>query len=368
MNKEQLNLRVSQIAKLMLWLVLFNVFYFRVYAQNFPLVTQQKISVSSSAELVAAINGANKYGHIEITLQNGRYQLTTTLHILKPYISLVSVDRNPSTTQIVGIGMHKTTSTDNIIRVAAPYFMLDGITVEQSPNHLIQIAGESNADFPILRNCILKDGYEQLVKVSYNHNTGVASDGGLVENCHFEYSAGIGPQYYIGGIDAHGSQDWVIKNNSFSGIASPENKIAEHAIHFWSGTQNITVTDNTIYNCDRGIGFGMPNRPNFGGIIANNLIVHNDNDHSNADTGIILEESKGTHISGNRIYLAHNYPNAIEYRFAQSSNILIENNRTNKRISKRNGAQAILEDNILTTDINQILSAEEQLQFGFSIK
>ena len=360
-----LNLRpLSDYFKWLCRLILFCAGSFMLHAQNFPLVAQQHISVSNPTELSDAINLANKSGHVKIILQDGRYQLTKTLQIIKPYISLVSASHNPHKVQIVGIGMRKTPSTDNIIRVAASHFTLDGITVEQSPNHLIQIAGESNADFPILRNCILKDAYEQLVKVSYNPNTGVASDGGLVENCHFEYSAGIGPQYYIGGIDAHGGQDWIIRNNYFFGIASPENKIAEYAIHFWNGTQNTTVAGNTIYNCDRGIGFGMPNHPNFGGVITNNLIVHNDNTHPNADTGISLEESQGTRVLGNRIYLAHNYANSIEYRFTKSINILIENNLTNKKIAKRDGAQATLKGNVQTDDILQILSLKQQQQFG----
>jgi len=331
-----------------------------------PSNSQLSISVGTSTELYAAINQANETGHIKIVLQSGRYPIPQTLNILKPHISLVSATLDPLSTLLVGTGMRQTATVGNIIRVSAPYFILDGISLEQSSNHLIQIAGESNADFPILRNCILKDSYEQLVKVSYNRNTGIASDGGLVENCHFEYSAGIGPQYYIGGIDVHGGQDWIIRNNYFTGIASPGRKIAEHAIHFWNGTQNITVTDNVIYNCDRGIGFGMPNRPNFGGLIANNLIVHNDNNHPNADTGIVLEESQGTRVIGNRIYLAHDYPNAIEYRFAQTINVMIENNVSNRKVAKRNGAQARLKNNVLTTDIKKVLTAQEQLKFAFT--
>jgi hypothetical protein len=361
MRQKQLHLH-----KRLLSLFLFTVISVECFGQSLSSNSQLSVIVNTSAELYAAINQANETGNIKIILQSGRYPIPQTLNILKPNISLVSATLDPLSTLLVGTGMRQTATVGNIIRVAAPYFILDGISLEQSSNHLIQIAGESNADFPILRNCILKDSYEQLVKVSYNRNTGIASDGGLVENCHFEYSAGIGPQYYIGGIDVHGGQDWIIRNNYFTGIASPARKIAEHAIHFWNGTQNIIVTDNVIYNCDRGIGFGMPNRPNFGGLIANNLIVHNDNIHPNADTGIILEESQGTRVIGNRIYLAHDYSNAIEYRFVETINVKIEDNITNKKITKRNGAQAILKQNILTADINQILTKKEQLKFGFT--
>ena len=338
-----------------------------IEAKQLSNIAPRQISVSNSVELLAAVDKANQTGNIEIILQAGRYPLNTTLQFLKPHISLMSTERDPQKTQIIGVGMRQTPGVNNIIRVAAAHFTFDGMTLEQSPNHLIQIAGEANADYPVLRNCIMRDAYEQLVKVSHNPDTGIASDGGLIENCRFEYTAGIGPQYYIGGIDAHGGQDWIVKNNYFYGIASPENKIAEHAIHFWTNTQNISVIGNIIYNCDRGIGFGMPRRPNFGGVISNNLIVHNNKLHPNADTGIILEESRGTLVSGNRIYLANNYPNAIEYRFEQSVNVKIEHNISNKKITKRNSAQAKLTGNILTADIDQVLSRAEQQQFGFKL-
>jgi hypothetical protein len=49
---------------------------------------------------------------------------------------------------ISGCGMRKTKRVHNLIRVSAKHFTLDGITLQQAGNHLIQIAGEQNADFP----------------------------------------------------------------------------------------------------------------------------------------------------------------------------------------------------------------------------
>jgi hypothetical protein len=210
---------------------------------------------------------------------------------------------------------------------------------------LIQIAGEQDADFPTLRNCVLQDGFEQLLKVSYNRNTKVSSDNGLIDNCEFVYTAGIGPQYYIGGIDVHGGHNWVVRRSLFRGIASPGTRVAEHAIHFWNNTKDTLVEDNIIINCDRGIGFGMTNRPNLGGVIQNNLILHTSNKHPNADVGIILEESPHTKILNNNIYLEHSYNNAIEYRFPSTVNVEIRGNLTNKAIRKRDGASAKLTKN-----------------------
>lgn len=341
--------------KYSLWLFILVTFH----GQTHVIPKQSEIYVKSINQLAIAVSKANKTGHVKIILAPGIYEQSKTISITAPYITLTSSDMRPERTIIKGSGMQKTKGVDNLIRVSGHHFTLDGISLRNSGNHLIQIAGEQNADYPVLRNCVLQDAYEQMVKVSYNRNTGIASDFGLIENCHFEYTQGIGPQYYIGGVDVHGGQDWVVKNNTFIGIASPEKKIAEHAIHFWNNTQNIRVENNTIVNCDRGIGFGMPNRPNFGGLIHNNLILHANNSHPRADTGIVLEESQGTIVTNNRILLLHNYANAIEYRFKQTKNVLIKNNIVNKRIRSRNGGKAKLESNTMVHRLDELLSKVE---------
>lgn len=331
-----------------------------------PVIT--KLQAYDNSSLQQALSQANKYGYTKIIVEDGTYNIKDTINITAPFISLVSKSGEPNKVIMVGQGMQPSKHITNLLRIAAAHFTLDGITLQESGNHLIQIAGESNADYPIIKNCVLRDAYEQILKVSYNRNTGIASDYGLVENCRFEYTKGIGPQYYIGGIDVHGGQDWVVKNNLFIGIASPENKIAEHAIHFWNNTQNIQVLNNTIINCDRGIGFGMPNRPNFGGVIKNNLILHADNNHPNADTGIALEESQGTQVLNNRIFLQQDYANAIEYRFKQTINVLIKNNRVNKRIRSRNSGAAKLESNYKVSNITEILSEDELKKWQHYLK
>ncbi len=95
-------------------------------------------------------------------------------------------------------------------------FSSSDVTLQRSRWHLIQIAGEANADYPVVKNCILRDAYEQMLKVTLDPaNPTVTSDNGLVENCIFEYTAGVGPQYYIGGIDAHGAKNWVVRETHF---------------------------------------------------------------------------------------------------------------------------------------------------------
>jgi hypothetical protein len=324
------------------------------------------LKVNSTLSLYQAISQANKFGNTTILVAKGQYKINKTINVTANNISIIAESGDPTSTRFIGNGMRKTKHVDNLIRVSAKHFVLDGLGLSDVGNHLIQIASESDADYPIIRNCILQDSYEQLLKVSSDPKSSHSSDNGLVENCIFQYSKGMGPQFYIGGIDAHNSRNWVVQNNLFRDIASPDNKTAQHAIHFWNKSSDILVKNNVIIDCDRGIGFGMRNRPAYRGIIIGNLIVHSANNDPNADVGIIIEETTGTRIINNRIYLTHDYPNTIEYRFPTSKHIEVINNITNKAIRSRNGAKASLLGNKRVRDIEEIVTAEEFLRFDIS--
>ncbi len=322
---------------------------------------QHQLLVRNTQELVYALKQANKQGNTHIRLAKGTYTPPSTLFVTANNISITATSDNPFKTVIVGRGMKASKRVDNLMRVSGSNFLLSGVTLQDSPNHLIQIAGENKANAPKIHNCVLQNGYEQLLKVTYDlqKRPDNFSSYGVIENSFFRYTNDVGPNYYIGGIDAHGIQYWKINNNLFENIASPSKHIAEHAIHIWNNTEYNQVTNNIIINSDRGIGFGMYNPSkkiktdnlrfgNLGGTIEHNIIYHINNTHPYADVGIIVENSPETNITHNIVVLEHAYRSAIEYRFKQSSNVLIANNLTNKRITKRNNAQAVLLNN--TTD------------------
>ncbi|MEP4300688.1 MAG: right-handed parallel beta-helix repeat-containing protein, partial [Paraglaciecola sp.] len=137
------------------------------------------IQVQNVEQLFSALRHGNKYGNTHIKLQDGTYIIDQSLIILGNGITLSSGSGNRRKVIISGLGMKKTKQVNNLIRVSGKHFTLDGITLQFAGNHLIQIAGEQDADFPTLRNCVLKVSYEQLFKVSYNRKTKVASDNGL---------------------------------------------------------------------------------------------------------------------------------------------------------------------------------------------
>lgn len=312
--------------------------------------------VSSSAQLLEILQHTN--GNVAIYIAPGVYDFSKTLVLNKPNIMLLSEHADKDSVVFNGKGMRRSHKVENLIDIRSSGAVIDGITMQNTGNHIVQIRSERNADFPIIRNCTIRDGYEQLIKVSYDktNRPDEQSDSGIIENCLFEYSAGIGPNFYIGGIDAHGIRNWVIKGNVFKNIASPGNRIAEHAIHLWNNTENNIVENNIIIDSDRAIGFGMRKRArgdenkhikfsNYGGIIRNNFIFHSDNQDPFADTGIILEDSPNTLVEDNYIFMEHSYRRAIEYRFTPTKGVVIRKNYTNKSISSRDGGSADEIDN-----------------------
>jgi len=328
--------------------------------------------VKTSEELQRAVaNAHNNGGKTAIYLQNGEYKASQTIRITADDIMFLSVSNNPYQVTIKGAGMRRTSKVQNIFEVRANGFVLDGIRLAEAPNHLIQIAAENNASSAIVRNCILQDSYEQLLKVSYDQASRPKniSYNGIVEHCIFQYTQGQAPYYYTGGIDALGAKNWRVEHNIFKDIASPGKHIAQHAVHFWVNASNNIVRNNIFIDNDRSIGFGMKQNKretesldyfSKGGEISGNVIYHSYNGDPFADTGIILEASAETIIKDNHIFMQHGYPRAIEYRFKETQNAIIENNHTNKSIRSRDGGHAVLKNNNQNLDSLVFLTELEQ--------
>ena len=270
-----------------------------------------------------------------ILLEDGTYTLDNMLWISGSNIMFRSRSRNRDSVIIRGQGMFG--SVSHIFNVPGGNFTVADMTIGWVANHAVQI--HSDADNPVIHNVRFVDTGEQMLKVSVRSSDNVSSDNGLVEWCLFEYSAGIGPQYYIGGVDAHRAHNWIIRHNTFKHIRSPEGDLAEHAIHFWSNSSNTLVEHNVIVNCDRGIGFGLGDSGHIGGMIRNNMV------HTTRDVGIGLENANGTAVYNNSVF-TENYRNSIEYRFGGSQGIAIINNLTNAAIALRNGGSANLANNV----------------------
>jgi hypothetical protein len=310
---------------------------------------QTVINVSTAAALQSAVSAANAAGGNRIILlADGTYTVTSMLNVTAANVTIAGQAGHRANVIIQGDAMSATATVGIVIRADASNFTLHDVTVQRSGYHLVQVVGEDSAQSPVIRDCILRDSYQQMLKVSQDPaRPNVTSNNGRVENCVFEYSAGIGPEYYIGGIDAHGSQNWIVRGNTFRNIMSPNTAMAEFAVHFWDlPSANNLVEKNTIVNCDRGVGFGLDGRGNSGGIIRNNMIYHDANAGRFTDSGISLVDSPNSQVYNNTILMLDSFPWAIDYRYGDTSGILIENNATNLPILARDGATGTVGSNV----------------------
>ncbi|WP_235296163.1 right-handed parallel beta-helix repeat-containing protein [Portibacter marinus] len=297
------------------------------------------ITVGSPAEFRNAITHANSTGgDLTILVENGTYQIASPSwypYITASNVVIRSLSGIRDSVILTGTGMRAISDTENVIFAVGDSIVIADLTIRDCGNHGIAVSG----DALLVHNIRIQNTYEQMLK-------GVSSDGGSdgskVQCSLFEYTAGVGPNWYIGGIDVHDGDDWMVRDNIFRSIASPADRLAEHAIHFWNHSSNVIAERNWIINCDRGIGYGLGTSPASGGIIRNNMI-YNDGTGLFVDVGIGLESCPDTKIYNNSIFSS--YTNAIEYRFESTTNVDIRNNLTNGLIRSRNGGTATLGSN-----------------------
>ena len=105
----------------------------------------------------------------------------------------------------------------------------------------------------------------------------------------------------------------------------------------WNGSTNTLVDGNTFINCQREIALGLIERtPNdhTGGIVRNNFIYRD----VPGDTAIYVADSPNTQVLHNTILISRTYANPIEYRFPDTTGVVIANNVLDGAIARRDGA------------------------------
>jgi hypothetical protein len=317
--------------------------------------------VNDERGLYSAIANANKLGgQTTVELAPGIYRLDSTLQLIANGIVLKGMGITASDVTISGEAMSEDAKIKNLIRISGSSCGLVNLRLAKAGWHLVQVVGEFGAKNLVFLNCIFEDSWQQLLKITKGVGDSKTKNG-RIQACVFRYSNGVGPQWYIGGIDAHGAENWTVTDNVFTGIASPSRKIAQHAIHFWSDSSNNIVERNLILNCDRGIGFGLKGSPNVGGIIRNNLISHLTNKHPFSDASIVAEDCVGSAIYHNTCIVSHDYPHAIECRGRTTKDVSVRNNLTNRPIKAIQNPIFRMSGNVETKFLSAFTKSNEHL-------
>ena len=265
-----------------------------------------------------------------------------------------------------------------LIYIYASDVTIADVTIKGSRYHAIHVVPEKgDIKNTRLHNLHILDSRQQLVKV--NPYKGKYADFGSLDCSVLEQTA-AGRKHldqttatgcYTGGIDAHGAWGWKVRRNTFKGIFCNNNKLAEHAVHFWSCSRGTLVERNMIIDCGRGIGFGMkssgtnrkyPDNPypkitgymgHIDGIIRNNVIHGTYLTAKAYDTGIEVSQNPGVQVLHNTVVTKSLY-SSIDYRWPNTSAVI--RNNIVRRITKRNGASGTVDHNLIKASANLFVS------------
>jgi hypothetical protein len=262
-------------------------------------------------------------------------------------------------TKVIVDGEYK---TPEVVVISASDVTIAHLTITRAVDHPVHAYPEtSDVRNTRLYGLRIIDGGEQFVKVNPNDARTNFVDNGRLECSFLQLTEAGRPMVeslggtscYTGGIDVHTGRGWVVRSNRFEDIYCRTGHLAEHAVHFWTGSRDTVVENNIIVNCARGVGFGLvaagdgrvyPDDPypgrgyigHYDGIIRNNVIFAGIPEY---DTGIELAQARGVRVYHNSVLADGGATAAFSSIDARFPNTLadVRNNLVN-RLTVRDGA------------------------------
>ncbi len=322
------------------------------------------VNVSTVAGLEAAVGSLA--ANSTILIADGTYDLTQPLNIQHAAhnATIRSASGQRNAVVLNGGGMTNNGSNlSHIFQVFAPDVTIADLTLRDVYFHLVQIHGESGATRPSLYNLHLLDAGEQFIKGSTAGNPGPYADDGLVACSTIEYTT-YPPSDYTNGVDVLAGAGWVIRDNVFHNIRSPDHALAGPAVLMWRNSLDTLVERNQFIECDRAIALGLSapdsnsrdgntTYDHQGGIVRNNFIYR----AGPGDVGITLNYARNAKVYNNTVLLNGTFGyGAIEYRFGSTS-ADIRDNLTDAPIWQRDGASGIVSGNVTTAQPGWFVNA-----------
>jgi hypothetical protein len=283
-----------------------------------------------------------------IVIAPGTYRLTGPLYINGSFtnVGIRGATNNPDDVVLQGGGMSD---------ASVPYGIwaggnVQGITIANltiRDIHFHPIMLNAGAQSPLVHNVHLINAGQQFIK-SNPDGSGGGVNNGIVEYSTLEYAT-TSVDAYTNGVDVHTGRDWIVRNNLFRNIRAPQGQLAGPAILMWNGSSGSIAEGNTFINCQREIAFGLIERSpddHSGGIIRNNFVYRAGSVAGDAAIGVF--DSPNTQVLHNTIFVSGGYPSPIEYRFANTTGVVIRNNLLDGAVQARDGASGSVSGNVTT--------------------
>ncbi len=327
------------------------------------------VSPSDSGDLQQIVQGLSEGD--TLSFEDGTYSLGGAyLWISAPGVTFRSASGDRE-----AVVIDANYDTSEIITVAASNVTIADLTIRRPSTHAIHVVSTDEGDTlnTLIYNVHIIDPGEQGIKINPDGAKTHVTDRGIVACSHIELTDAGRPHVnptsggcYTGGVDAHYSEGWVVRDNLIEGFYCPSG-LSEHAIHFWNGCKDTLVERNRLYDNARGVGLGMSSEgdtrdyddatcssnayvDHFGGIVRNNFIfASSDNlfaSEGGFDCGICFWSACGaTAVHNSVVSLGDNF-SSIEWRFEGSQDVHIANNLVSHSLRERDGASAVQERNL----------------------
>jgi hypothetical protein len=349
-----------------------------------PPPTGNIVNVSTVAQLENAVNAATSGATILVA--DGTYHLDGVyLRFAAPNVTLRSASGNPEAVILDGNYL-----TTEIVQIVASNVTLADLTLQEAYYHPIHVMSTDGGDTnnTLIYNVHIFDPGQQAIKINpYTPDNPLHfADNGVVACSRIQLTDTgraevwkINGSCYTGGIDAHQSRGWVIRDNLIQGFWCSSG-LSEHGIHMWRGCRDTTIERNTLLNNARGIGLGLvttgpgrtyPDAPcptavgyvdDYGGIIRNNFVSASDSglfaSEYGFDCGICLWNSCNARALHNTVYTTdptHTF-SSIEWRFSNTRADII-NNLVNQTMRERDGAIATQSGNLTNAQASWFVNA-----------
>lgn len=260
--------------------------------------------------------------------------------------------------------------TNELISIYASDVVIADITLMRAYDHPVHITGQGAPVSGILiHNVHIIDPGQQAIKINPDGTgLGVTNDS-TIECSHLELTdagrSNIRDNCYTGGIDGHATSNLLVRQNRIEGFWCDDG-LSEHGVHLWRASTGTLVEQNLVFDCARGIGFGLgygAANGHVGGIIRNNFIGAASRGLADSpdgfDSGVGLESAEGAEVYHNTVVSTFGpLSSSIEWRWDLTSAV-ISNNLTSHGLLPRDGASATLDGNINTALLSWFFDPSE---------
>jgi hypothetical protein len=333
-----------------------------------PPATGNIVDVSTVSELENAVKTAAIGSTIRIV--DGTYNLDgVSLWVVVPNVTVRSASGNREA--VVLDGNYVTTE---IIHVAASNVTIADLTLREARHHPIHVTSSAGLDTvnTLIYNVHVIDPGQQAIKINPEYTEGYYPDGGEIACSRIELTdAGrpwiwdINGDCYTGGVDAHQSRGWIVRDNLIEGFWC-EFGLSEHAVHFWKSSRDTLVERNVLLDNARGVGFGLmesgdertyPDEAcpaagggyvgHYDGIIRNNFLFANRSElfgsEYGLDCGICLWNACGAQALHNTVASTQTPgSSSIEWRFEYTDADITNNLVTHQLLRRDEGTAHLL--------------------------